>query len=240
MPSQTGKLYLVPTPIGNLSDISTRVMETLESVDLIACEDTRVSGRLLKAMNIKKSMISYHDFNERRQSQRLIESLLAGKSIAVVSDAGAPGISDPAYRVVKSAIENNIEVVALPGPNAIIPALTASGLPTDRFFFEGFLQHRSAARRNRLEQLKELNHTLVFFESPHRIAKMLGDLLQILGDRRICLSREMSKMYEEHLRGKVSEVLEMITERPRKGEMVVVVEGAAIVKKMKKMNRTDE
>lgn len=230
---------MVPTPIGNMSDITSRVKDTLSSVDLIACEDTRVSGRLLKAIDIKKPMISYHDFNERRQSLRLLETLLDGQSVAVISDAGSPGISDPAYRVVKIAIDNNIEVVALPGPNSIIPALTASGLPTDRFFFEGFLQHRSAARQNRLQQLKNLNHTLVFFESPHRIAKMLADLLNIFGNRRICLSREISKMFEEHLRGTVSEIIELITERPRKGEMVVVVAGVAALKKSRRSTKDD-
>lgn len=217
-----------------MGDVTRRVTEILTSVDLIACEDTRVSGSLLKKLGIKNKLVSYHEFNERKRAEQLLNALSHGQSIAVISDAGSPGISDPAYRVVRVAIENNIEVIALPGPNAIIPALTASGLPTDRFFFEGFLSHRSAARRKRLECLADMPHTLIFYESPHRIVKCVADMLDILGDRPVCLSREISKKFEEHLRGSLSYLLESLTSRPRKGEMVIVVGGKTESKGNKK------
>ncbi len=148
----------------------------LRGVELVACEDTRVSGGLLAKFDIRKRLVSYHEFNERQRAEQLLDELRQGKDIAVVSDAGSPGVSDPAYRIVRTAIDNGFEVTALPGPCAIIPALTASGLPTDRFFFEGFLSNKSAARQRRLDELKELDHTLIFYESPHRIHKMLADV----------------------------------------------------------------
>jgi 16S rRNA (cytidine1402-2'-O)-methyltransferase len=230
-----GILYLIPTPIGNLDDISKRALDLLNAVDIIACEDTRHSGSLLKNFGISKKLIAYHDFNESARSGRLATLLDEGKSIAVITDAGSPGISDPAYRVVRAAIENDIEIVPLPGPTALIPALTASGLPTDRFFFEGFLSHKSAARRKRLEELKDFPHTLLFYESPHRIEKALTDIYEILGDRQACLAREISKKFEEFIRGPLSEIIADIHKRPRKGEMVVVVSG-----KPKRDNGTDE
>lgn len=220
-----GILYLVPTPIGNLDDITKRALDLLNAVDIIACEDTRHSGTLLKNFGISKKLIAYHDFNESARSGQLATLLDEGKSVAVITDAGSPGISDPAYRVVRAAIESNIEIVPLPGPTALIPALTASGLPTDRFFFEGFLSHKSAARRKRLEELKDFPHTILFYESPHRIEKALIDMHQILGDRAACLAREISKKFEEFIRGTLSEIIADIQKRPRKGEMVVVVSG---------------
>lgn len=220
-----GKIFLVPTPIGNMGDITGRALEILNQVDIIACEDTRHSGRFLKKFNISKKLISYHDFNESSQALKLKEAVEKGSSIAVITDAGSPGISDPAYRIVRMAIENDIELSALPGANAIIPALTASGLPTDRFFFEGFLPNKSTARKNRLRKLKDYEHTLVFYESPHRIVKCIADINEILGDRVICLSREISKKFEEHIRGTASEVLNKISLKPIKGEIVVVVNG---------------
>jgi len=225
MTADAGKLYLVPTPIGNMGDITRRALETLKEVDLVACEDTRHSGILLKQLGLKKRLISYHDFNEANRAEQILRKIRQGLSIAVITDAGSPGISDPAYRIVQAAIANNIDIIPLPGATAIIPALTASGLPTDRFFFEGFLPHKSTARRKRLEKLKELEHTLVFFESPHRIQKSLSDMLEILGNRKACLAREISKRYEQFLRGRTSDILNTISEKPIKGEIVLVIAG---------------
>ncbi len=227
MSTETGKLYLVPTPIGNMGDITSRALEVLREVELIACEDTRHSGMLLKKLDIKKRLISYHDFNEATRARQLTEILSRGDSVAVITDAGSPGISDPAYRIVRAAIDEEIEIIPLPGPTAIIPALTASGLPTDRFFFEGFLSHKSGARRTRLEKIKTLDHTLVFFESPHRIEKCLRDMLEVLGDRSACLAREISKRYEQFVRGSLSDLVRHVTDRSVKGEIVLVVNGAA-------------
>jgi 16S rRNA (cytidine1402-2'-O)-methyltransferase len=227
MADAEGKLYLVPTPIGNLGDLTSRALETLRQVAIVACEDTRHSGSLLAKLGLKKRLVSYHEFNESRRARELLKLLKAGESIAVVTDAGSPGVSDPAYRIVRVAIENKVEVVPLPGPNAIIPALTASGLPTDRFFFEGFLPHKSAARRKRLEKLDSLEHTLVFYESPHRVAKTLQDMLEILGNRRACLAREISKKFEQFIRGSLSEILAAIASGSVKGEIVLIVEGTA-------------
>lgn len=221
-----GTLYLVPTPIGNLDDITQRALRVLSDVDLVACEDTRHSGQLLKQFAIAKPLVSYHEFNERARSGRLVEELAAGKSVAVITDAGTPGISDPAYRIVRAAIEAGIPIVPLPGPSALLPALTASGLPTDRFFFEGFLPVKSGARRNRLVSLAEFPHTLVFYESPHRIGKCLADMADVLGGRNACLAREISKKFEEFLRGTLPELAALTAERPLKGEIVLVVAGA--------------
>jgi 16S rRNA (cytidine1402-2'-O)-methyltransferase len=225
MAVDSGKLYLVPTPIGNVGDITQRALETLREVDLVACEDTRHSGVLLKRLGLKKKLISYHDFNEARRAGQLLTKIRQGMSVAVITDAGSPGVSDPAYRIVQAAIANGVDIVPLPGATAIIPALTASGLPTDRFFFEGFLPHKSAARKKRLEKLKDLEHTLVFYESPHRLQKSLGDMLEVLGDRKACLAREISKRYEQFLRGRISDIQIAIADRSVKGEIVLVVGG---------------
>jgi len=226
MTASAGKLYLVPTPIGNLADLSDRVRETLQQTDIVACEDTRHSGQLLAKLGLKKHLVSYHDFNETTRARQLIDRLLSGESIAVISDAGSPGISDPAYRIVKTAIDHNITIVPIPGPTSIIPALTASGLPTDRFFFEGFLPNKSGARRTRLAKLKDYPHTLIFFESPHRITKTLADMIETLNDRTACLAREITKLYEEFIRGKLSEIHAILEKRKVKGEIVLVVQGA--------------
>ena len=220
-----GKLYLVPTPIGNMDDLTRRALEVLGSVDTIACEDTRHSGRLLGKLGLRKPLISYHEFNERARARALADRISAGESIAVITDAGSPGISDPAYRVVRAAIDNGIEIVPLPGPTAIIPALTGSGLPTDRFFFEGFLSNKSAARQRRLSALAEYPHTLVFYESPHRLIKTLTDMLSVLGDRQACVAREISKLHEEFVRGPLSEILTAFHNRAIKGEIVIVIMG---------------
>ena len=225
MSDLSGNIYLVPTPIGNMDDITKRSLEILESVDMIACEDTRHSGNFLKKLDIKNKLISYHEFNESARAQQLVDEVAAGKNIAVITDGGSPGISDPAYRIVKLAADNNITIIPLPGPTAFVPALTASGLPTDRFFFEGFLSNKSAARRKRLEQLKDFPHTLIFYESPHRIEKMVSDLADIYGNRQICLAREITKKFEQFIRGTAAEVKEIIEQRKPKGEIVVIVEG---------------
>lgn len=235
--SPKGKLYLVPTPIGNLEDITMRAMRILGEVDIIACEDTRRTGQLLSKLQIQKmKFISYHDYNESGRAIKLINSLNDGQSVAVVSDAGSPGISDPGFRIVRSAIENDIEIVPLPGPTSVIPALTASGLPTDRFFFEGYLSHKSSGRKKKLEEIKELSHTLIFFESPHRLIKSLNDIYEILGDRRACVAREMTKIHEQFVRGTISEILEQFSNLTVKGEIVIVVEGKIEQKGSKKRN----
>lgn len=220
-----GTLYLVPTPIGNLGDITNRALEIIKSVELIACEDTRITGKLLSLYGVKKKMLSYHNFNEQARLPQLLSILTGGGDVAVISDAGSPGLSDPAYRIIRAAIENGIRVSPLPGANSVIPALTASGLPLDRFFFEGFLPHKSTARKNRLARLRELDHTIVFFESPFRIEKTVADLLEVLGDRPACLAREISKIYEEFIRGRLSEILAEVARRRLKGELVIVVAG---------------
>ncbi len=223
--SEEGKIYLVPTPIGNLGDITSRALDALRESDIIACEDTRQSSKLLNHFGIKKKLISYHDFNEAARAEQLIKEVKEGKVVSVVTDAGSPGISDPAYRIIRAAIENTVVLIPLPGPNALIPALTGSGLPLDRFFFEGFLTNKSAARKNRLEKLRQLEHTLIFYESPHRIAKMISDAFDVLGDRNACIAREISKIHEEFIRGTLSEIKGTCSSRTLKGEIVVVIEG---------------
>jgi 16S rRNA (cytidine1402-2'-O)-methyltransferase len=226
MSDRAGKLYLVPTPIGNLGDLSSRGLEVLSMVDVVACEDTRHTGNLLKKLGLKKRLISYHEFNERSRAAELLARLQAGETIAVVTDAGSPGISDPAYRIVRFAVENAIEIVPLPGPCAIIPALTASGLPTDRFFFEGFLPNKGGKRRTRLGQLADFPHTMVFYESPHRTLKTLTDMLEVLGNRQACLAREISKLHEQFVRGALAEILAKLDHGNIKGEIVLVVAGS--------------
>ena len=228
MSADAGKLYLVPTPIGNMGDITTRALEVLKQVELVACEDTRHSGILLKRLGLKKRLVSYHDFNEVRRANQLLTTIKQGMSLAVITDAGSPGISDPAFRIVQAAIAGGIVVVPLPGATAIIPALTASGLPTDRFFFEGFLPHKPSARKKRLERLKELEHTLIFYESPHRVKKSLDNMLEILGDRKACLAREISKLHEQFLRGQISGIVDALEQKPPKGEIVLVIEGKGV------------
>nr|MBN2277885.1 16S rRNA (cytidine(1402)-2'-O)-methyltransferase [candidate division Zixibacteria bacterium] len=220
-----GVLYLVPTPIGNLGDITRRALEVLSESDLVACEDTRLSGRLLAHFGLKKKLLSYHDFNEQKRLPQLLEILNGGGTVSVITDAGSPGLSDPAFRIIRAAIENNIAVSPLPGPNALIPALTGSGLALDRFFFEGFLPPKSGARKNRLSGLKELDHTLVFYESPHRIERTMADALEVLGNRQACIARELSKIHEEFIRGRISELLETARGRILKGEIVLVIAG---------------
>lgn len=219
-------LYVVSTPIGNLEDITLRALNVLREVDLVAAEDTRHTGLLLKHYGIEKRLESYHDFNKERKAPVLIRELKSGRSVAVTSDAGTPGISDPCYLLVKLAIQENIRVVPIPGASAFLSALVVSGLPTDRFAFEGFLPAKSGKRRKRLEELQQEKRTLIFYESPHRLLKTLEDLSEIFEERRIVVARELTKKFEEIKRGTSSEIREYFEKSKVRGELVVVVEGA--------------
>jgi 16S rRNA (cytidine1402-2'-O)-methyltransferase len=218
-------LYLVSTPIGNLEDITLRALNVLKSVDLIACEDTRHTGRLLNHFGIAKPTVSYHEHNEQARAEELVQRLVEGKSVAIVSDAGTPGISDPAYRIVLAAIENKITVVPIPGGVALIAGLVASGLPTDSFLFAGFLPSKKMARRTRLEELKAERATLVFYEAPHRIRETLADALEVFGDRQASLARELTKLHEQFIRGKLSELVAHFDTNQPRGEMTLVIAG---------------
>lgn len=223
------ELYVVATPIGNLSDISARAIEALKQVDLIACEDTRHSARLLNHLNIQKPLLSYHDHNETEQTRNLIGKLQAGQSIALISDAGTPLISDPGYQLVRQAHENNITVVPLPGPCALITALSASGLPSDRFTFEGFLPAKQQARLECLEKLKTEARTLIFYESTHRITASLEDMVKVFGsDRRAVVARELTKAFETLRGDELGNLSAWVKEdaNQRKGEVVLLVRGA--------------
>ncbi len=223
-----GTLYVVATPIGNLEDITHRALRTLREVDIIACEDTRHTRKLLNHYGIKTRVTSYHDHNERERTIELLQGLAAGKNVAIVSDAGTPSISDPGFRLVSEAGAQGINVVALPGPTALIAALVASGLPTDEFFFAGFLPSRSGARRSRLAELRDLPATLIFYEAPHRIAATLRDAREILGDRNAVVARELTKIHEEIARAPLSELAEQFgaAEKPR-GEIVLLIDRAS-------------
>ena len=214
-------LYLVATPIGNLEDITYRAIRTLKEVDHILCEDTRHSRILFEKYNIDKPVSSYYDFNKEKVTPRIITQLKEGQTIALISDAGTPGISDPAFYLVRAAIAEGIQIIPIPGPSSFTAALIVSGLPTDRFCFEGFLPPKKG-RKSRLEKLKEEERTIILFESPHRIEKTLNDLMNNLGDRRVVIAREITKLFEEFVRGKISEVLGQFKYR---GEMVVIIEG---------------
>ncbi len=218
-----GKLFLVGTPIGNLEDITFRAIRTLREVELIACEDTRRTQKLLNYYAIRTRTISYHRHNEMTRAPELIIQLEGGSRIALVSDAGMPGISDPGFRLVTLAIRHTIPVIPVPGASAFVAALAASGLPVDRFRFLGFLPRGKLARKKALEELKEVNKTLVFYEAPHRVLEMLKDLRAILGDPPVVVAREVTKVHEEFLRGSASEVLDRLEEKPVKGEITVLV-----------------
>ncbi len=220
-----GILYIVSTPIGNVEDITLRALRILGEVDLIASEDTRNSGLLLKHYQIQKPLTSYFEGNETKKKEFLLSKLKEGNRVALVSDAGTPGISDPGFRLIQLAIQHGIPVIPIPGPSAVITALSVSGLPTDTFRFEGFLPHKSKKRRDLLKQLEEVRETLIFYESPHRISETLKDIHEILGDREITLTRELTKVYEEILRGKVSEIQRQISDRNLKGEITLVISG---------------
>jgi 16S rRNA (cytidine1402-2'-O)-methyltransferase len=224
-----GTLYLVATPIGNLEDITHRALRVLKEVDLIACEDTRRTQTLLNHYGIRTKMLSYHEHNERERAMELGALLQTGGNIAIVSDAGTPGISDPGFRLVNDAIARGARVVPVPGPAAFVAALVASGLPTDEFFFGGFLPPRSTQRRARLMQVRELNSTLIFYEAPHRIAQSLLDAREILGERHAAVARELTKLHEEIARGRLSELAERFTgEDAARGEMVLLIDRVRI------------
>jgi 16S rRNA (cytidine1402-2'-O)-methyltransferase len=217
-----GTLFLVATPIGNLGDISPRAIETLSTVDVIACEDTRQTVKLLTHFGLHKPLTSYHDFNEREKALELAGRIENGENVALVSDAGTPAISDPGFRLVRLCRERGIPVVSIPGANAAITALSASGLPSDQFLFVGFLPPRKSARREHLETLRTFRGTLICYEGPHRIQATLDDIQEVFGDREACIGRELTKLHEEYLFGKLSEVRTRIKEL---GEFVIVVGG---------------
>jgi len=218
-------LYLVATPIGNLADISQRALETLRQVDYVASEDTRKTGVLLKHFDIKRPQISLHEHNERRAGKRIIGLLREGKSVALVANAGTPVICDPGFTLVRATIEAGIEVTMIPGPTAFVMALVLSGLPTHAFTFRGFAPRKSGQRRRFLAVDKDSPHTLIFYESPHRLRSFLEDALTVFGDRRAALAKELTKMFESVKRGQLSELIAQLDEEPR-GEYVVVIAGA--------------
>ena len=224
-----GTLYLVATPIGNLADITHRALQVLKDVDLIACEDTRHTQKLLNHYGITNKTISYHEHNEQAREAQLIDLLKQGSDIAVVSDAGTPSISDPGFRLVRAAIENEVPVVPVPGPSAVISALVAAGLPTDEFFFAGFLPSKSNARRARLSALQSVPGTLIFYEAPHRLSTTLRDAYEILGEREAVVARELTKVHEEIRRGPLSELAaHYAKEENVRGEIVVLIDRTVI------------
>jgi 16S rRNA (cytidine1402-2'-O)-methyltransferase len=222
-PLTPSTLYLVATPIGNLEDITLRALRVLRECDVVAAEDTRRTGQLLKHFGISKPLLSYFQFNEAKRSEEIIERLRRGEKIALVTDAGSPGISDPGERVVRAAISAGFRVESIPGACALVAALTASGLPTDEFHFVGFLPHKSGQRKNKLNELKMVSGTLVFYESPYRIEKLLNELNGVFPEREVVLARELTKKFEEFLRGKPAELLRIIEKRNLKGEFVALV-----------------
>jgi 16S rRNA (cytidine1402-2'-O)-methyltransferase len=224
-----GTLYLISTPIGNLEDISHRAVRLLGEVDVIACEDTRHTKKLLSHYSIGTRTISYHEHNERERAAELLEQLKRGLDVAIVSDAGTPGISDPGFRLARLAIENDVRVVPVPGASALITALVASGMPTDEFFFGGFLPARSGARRTRFIELRLIPATLIFYEGPHRIAATLKDAQEILGEREAVVARELTKMHEEIVRGRLSELAARFSSADSaRGEMVLIIDRTVI------------
>jgi 16S rRNA (cytidine1402-2'-O)-methyltransferase len=222
--SKHGKLYVVATPIGNLEDITYRAVRVLKEADLIACEDTRHTAKLLHHYGIDKPTVSYHEHNEAARAEELVAKLTAGLNVAQVSDAGMPGISDPGYRVIKLAIERGVKVVPIPGASALVAALAGSGLPTDSFQFLGFLPARSGERRTLLESVRDAQQTTVVYEAPHRIAETMKDIVELLGEERpVVLARELTKVHEEFIRGTAEQVLQRVQEHELKGEMTLLI-----------------
>ena len=219
------KLYIVSTPIGNLEDITFRAINIFTDVDLILCEDTRRSKKLLIYYNIDTPLRSHHKFNEHKEVGKVVDKILSGEKIALISDAGTPGISDPGFLAVRTCLENNIEVECLPGATALVPALVNSGIPFERFVFEGFLPVKKG-RKTRLEKLTKEDRTMIFYESPHKLLKTLNDFSNSFGaDRKISVSREITKIYEETIRGSVEHIINLFTDKIPKGEFVIIVEG---------------
>ena len=222
----SGTLYIVATPIGNQQDITLRALDVLCSVDFIAAEDTRKTGRFLKSRGIKARFISYHEHNEKRRCPQLLEKLASGLSVAIVSNAGTPSVSDPGFRLVQKAIDQNIRIIPIPGASAAVSALSASGLPSDGFTFIGFLARKRGRRTKQLMRLVDLPWTIIIYESPKRLIGLLDDIYQIMGDRSAVLAREMTKRHEEFLRGRLSELMQVLAERPDiKGECTLIVAG---------------
>ncbi len=222
-----GTLFIVATPIGNLEDITLRALRILKEVPLIAAEDTRHTQKLLTHFGIHARLTSYHDHNKEEKAELLIGRLKGGESVALVSDAGTPGVSDPGYYLINRTVEEGVEVVPVPGASAALAALSVSGLATDSFTFEGFLPSRASQRRKKLESLAAERRTMIFYEAPHRIQKTLSDMLEVLGDRRAVLARELTKLHEEVLRGGLRDIIENVRPRTLKGEITLLVEGAS-------------
>ena len=219
------KLYIVPTPIGNLEDFTFRAINVLKDVDLILCDDTRRSKKLLIHYDIETPLRSHHKFNEHKEIGKVVNKILSGEKIALISDAGTPGISDPGFLAVRTCLENNIEVECLPGATALIPALVNSGIPFDKFVFEGFLPVKKG-RKTKLEKLSEEERTMVFYESPHKLLKTLKDFSNSFGqERKVAISRELTKIYEETIRLSLENAVKLFTEKPPKGEFVIIIEG---------------
>jgi 16S rRNA (cytidine1402-2'-O)-methyltransferase len=219
------KLYIVPTPIGNLEDITLRAIKVLKEVDLILCEDTRRSKKLLNHLEIDVPLRSHHKFNEHSEVSYIVKKIVEGSNMALISDAGVPGISDPGFLIVRTCLENNIEIECLPGPTAFVPALVVSGLPIDKFIFEGFLPPKKG-RKSRLEKLALESRTMVFYESPHKLLRTLLDFDNFFGsNRKISISRELTKLYEETLRGCIKEMVAIYSNKKPKGEYVIIVQG---------------
>lgn len=220
-----GKLYIVPTPIGNLEDMTLRGIRILKEVDLILAEDTRTSAKLLSHFDIRNKLVSHHKFNEHKTVETIARQIDEGKNVALISDAGTPGISDPGFLLVRTCLEKDIEVECLPGATALIPALVNSGFPTDRFTFEGFLPQKKG-RQKKISELAAESRTMIFYESPFRLVKCLEQLSEFMGpDRRACVCRELSKLFEENRRGTLAELIEYFNSKPVKGEIVIVLEG---------------
>lgn len=235
-----GKLYLVPTPVGNMEDMTFRAIRLLKEADLILAEDTRTSGILMKHYDIHKPLMAHHKFNEHGTSASIVERLKAGRTICLVTDAGTPGISDPGFFLVREAVAAGIEVQTLPGATAFVPALVSSGLPCDKFCFEGFLPQKKG-RQTRLEQLASEDRTMIFYESPYRLVKTLQQFAEYYGeDRQVSVCREISKMFEESVRGTLSEVIAHFMQTPPKGEIVIVLAGAPSVKRKKQLSRSED
>jgi 16S rRNA (cytidine1402-2'-O)-methyltransferase len=226
MDSNQGTLYIVSTPIGNLEDITLRALRILKEVGLIAAEDTRQTQKLLNHYGIHNPLTSYHDHNKEEKTEVLLQRLKEGGSVALVCDAGTPLISDPGLYLIKRCIQEDISMVPIPGASASVCALSVAGLPTDAFLFEGFLPRKRGKRLKTLESLKTLPHTLIFFESPYRVAQTLKDCLEVLGDRPMVLARELTKVFEELIRGRITEVIEKISKKRVKGEVTFLIEGA--------------
>ena len=220
--AENGVLFIVPTPIGNLEDMTFRGIRVLNESTLIAAEDTRHTKKLLMHYNINTPTISYFEHNRFTRIPQIVDHLISGKNVSVVTDAGTPGISDPAYKLIRATIENHIKVESIPGASASVTALSASGLPTDRFLFEGFLPHRKG-RRKKLERLANLEATIIFYESPMRLIRTLNDILEFIGDRPTVIGRELTKVYEEYQRGKVSQLINYFKENKPRGEFVVMI-----------------